>query len=103
MNTDKAWIYYNSPRICPQAPLGYTMKSNYLMSLDDFYPHLVQMPQKIQIIFLVVYSILLIDVIYNSIYKFNLVMGYVPHSSILLCVVIVFCIIVTIYFSFLKK
>ena len=19
MNTDKAWIYYNSPRICPQA------------------------------------------------------------------------------------
>ena len=22
MNTDKAWIYYNSPRICPQAPLS---------------------------------------------------------------------------------
>ena len=21
MNTDKAWIYYNSPRICPQAPI----------------------------------------------------------------------------------
>ena len=25
MNTDKAWIYYNSPRICPQAPLKIVM------------------------------------------------------------------------------
>lgn len=31
--------------------------------------------KKIQIFSLVVYSILLIDVIYNSIYKFNLVLG----------------------------
>lgn len=25
MNTDKAWIYYNSPRICPQAPIMLNM------------------------------------------------------------------------------
>ena len=28
MNTDKAWIYYNSPRICPQA-LSYFLIYNY--------------------------------------------------------------------------
>lgn len=59
--------------------------------------------KKILIISLVVYSILLMDVIYNSIYKFKLAMGYVPQSTILLCIALIVCIIVSIYMIFFKK
>lgn len=35
------------------------MKSNYLMSLDDFYPHLVQMLHKYLLLFLCIFSLVL--------------------------------------------
>lgn len=57
---------------------------------------------KIYIISLVVFSVLLIDVIYNQMYQFKLAMGYIPQSTIFLCVVLVFCIASSLYFLFLE-